>query len=118
MYNLKVSITRWTDDYTPGFVEFRFTDRQGAAWVFEAKLPYLVADYNLSVSSDYPQPAAIECAIVKRSKDSDGRKIAAIILSPNLYIMSEHGLNLFEVFETEIVSIPQFGTLDDAKPIE
>ena len=78
---VNVQITRYISDDNPGWVECRLTDAWGTEWLFEDKVPVVMASASapyLDASSDYPQPGVIACQIVKRWRDDNGRDIASI----------------------------------------
>jgi hypothetical protein len=65
---VQIDIVRYIDDWQPGFVECRLTDRWGRVWSFVEKVPVVTAEY-LDAGSDYPCPGLIGCRVLDRAED-------------------------------------------------
>lgn len=84
---VRVEITRYTDDYPPGIVEYRLVDADGREWRYEIKQVY-VTDQELTPDSPFPQPGLLDCIVVERSGDrvrvetlDDGREFTVLASS-------------------------------------
>lgn len=75
--SIRVEIVRWVDEYQPGIVECRLTDRMGRIWLFHEKLP-IVSLESLDRDRLYPRPGILACRIVAFGLDESGRRVAEI----------------------------------------
>ena len=101
---VRASITRWVDDYQPGIVECRFTDRFGREWTLIEKLP-VVTDANLWPDSQFPQPAFIACEVISKGQDQAGRETAEINTEKPWGIEALDGTTSFPVFANQLTKL-------------
>ena len=102
MIAIRVQIVRWVDDYQPGIVECSFVDRFGRERTFIEKLPY-VSDVQLSESSNYPQPGAIACTVISRTRDRAGREVAEVDTEIPFSIEAIDGETRFHVLVADLI---------------
>ena len=100
MFGIKVKITKFVDDWQPGWVECEFTDASGKLHIFNEKVPIVTAEY-LDENSIYPQDGIISCEIIER-KNIDGREIVKVNTELPWHIESTKGETVFEVLEQQI----------------
>ena len=105
---VEIQITRYAREGNPGVVECRLTDAWGKEWLFEKKLPYVENDIDgpyLNENSDYPQPGSIQCKVVKRWRDDQGREIASIDTAIPWHVPALDGTTEFDVLSEQLTSV-------------
>ena len=101
MLGVRVTITRFVDEYQPGWVECSLTDAWGKLWLFVEKVP-VVADTALDSRSEYPQPGVIACEIAGKQRDSDGREVITIDTAKPWYVEATTGEVRFDVLPEQL----------------
>lgn len=96
-----VTISRFTDEGFPGWVEFLLVDVQGRTWTFNEKLP-VVSTEVLWTDSEYPRQGSIACTILSRKADEAGRQIVTIDSDRPWGIESTEGSTVFDVFAEQL----------------
>jgi hypothetical protein len=99
---VRAAITRWVDDYQPGIVECRFTDRFGHEWTIVEKLPVVTTDESVWSNRQFPQPAFIACEIVSRKRDEAGNEIAEVSTEKPWAIEALDGTTKFQVLASQL----------------
>jgi len=92
MWNVQVTIRRWTSDDLPGWVECELEDASGRRHFFEEKTP-VVSDRTLSADL-LPCAGYIACTVVG---DADGRGAVEIDTRDPWGIASVEGESRFTV---------------------
>lgn len=64
---LRAKVTRWVDDYQPGFVEVQFEAADGSTVSLVDKIPVFGAD--VEPGTTYPVPITVDCAVVAEHGD-------------------------------------------------
>jgi hypothetical protein len=95
-----VTITRFTDEHFPGFVECELVDVAGRTWKFEEKVP-IVSSEDLWTDSKYPKKGFIACNVLRRGEDAAGRKVVTVETSP-WGIESVEGATVFDLFAEQL----------------
>jgi hypothetical protein len=72
-------VTRWVDEYFPGWVEVRFTAADGTEVAVTDKLP--VFGIDMTVDTPLPVPSGLACDVLRRERDQDGGELAIVLLS-------------------------------------
>ena len=72
-----VQITSFVDPHNPGIVEGKLTDAEGIVHTFVDKVPIFTREM-LDAYSHYPQDGDLECRVLARWQDIDGRALARI----------------------------------------
>jgi hypothetical protein len=103
MPTLSVVISRFVDEYQPGFVECELTDAQGELHSFLEKVP-VVTKENLWFSSSYPQPGAIPCTVEAEWKDEQGRLLCRVSTEQPFHVESTAGHSCFVVLASQVLS--------------
>ena len=101
MFGIKVKITKFIDDWQPGWVECEFTDAFGKLHVFNEKVPIVTAEY-LDENSIYPQDGIIGCEIIER-KNVDDCQIVKVDAELPWHIESTKGESVFEVLDEQLI---------------
>ncbi len=99
-----ISITRYTSDDQPGFVEGEFYDAWGKKHTFEEKVPYVSAAY-LSADSEYPVPGEIDCEVLREWTDDNIRAIVRVTTGKPIEIESKEGIAEFDVLKEQLVNV-------------
>jgi hypothetical protein len=99
---VKVSITRWVENYPPGIIECSLTDTQGQNWLFILK-QYDATAEDLDENSYYPQPGVIACTIIETKTDAAGREIVLIDTDQPRGIESRTEHTRFMVYRDQLV---------------
>jgi len=76
---VRVTIVGYVDDAQPGWVECILIDANGVDGSIIEKVPVVSVD-DLNANSVYPQFGVIECEIVDKWVDHQGREVARIEL--------------------------------------
>src|SRR4051794_26592356 len=100
MPNLSVEISRFVDDWQPGFVECTLLDAQSERHLFVDKVPIFTTE-RLDASSRYPQPGFIPCRIEAEWRDEQGRSL--IRISTGMTIDSTAGQSSFVVLASQVL---------------
>lgn len=100
---VRVQISRYTSDATPGWVECRLTDAWGTEWLFEEKVPVVSAD-ELNEQTHYPQPGIIACQVIKEWQDEDGRELATIDTEKPWGVESSDGTKQFDIVADQLTN--------------
>lgn len=101
MFGIKIKITKFTDDWQPGWVECEFTDVFGKLHVFNEKVPIVTEEY-LDQESIYPQNGFIACEIVER-RIVDNLEIVKVNTELPWHIESNAGETMFEILPEQLV---------------
>lgn len=101
MPGVRVQITRYVDDWQPGWVECKLVDASGHEHLFVEKVPVVTAA-RLDADSSYPQPGVIACVVVGKQAGSDGREIIEIDTQTPWDIESTDGRSRFEVLSDQL----------------
>lgn len=101
---IKVEITRFVDASQPGFVELSFIDAIGRTHSFVEKVPVVTTE-DLDASSAYPRPATLDCTVIARGVDDDGRRIFTVDTSQPSGISSTVGQSTFVVRPEQLEDI-------------
>ena len=104
MIGVQVTITRFSDEAQPGWVECRLTDINGQNWTFVEKAP-LVSNVHLDAKSSYPQQGVIACEIFLTWLDITGRNVVTINTSSPWGVKSTEGKTQFDVFASQLTHI-------------
>jgi hypothetical protein len=94
--NLAVQIVRFVDKHNPGIVECEFTDAEGRRHAFVDKAPIFTSEF-LWVDSSYPKPGEMQCEVLARWRDANGRELARISTANPLGDETAEGLSEFVV---------------------
>ena len=98
---IRVTITRFVENYQPGIVECTFTDAHGAAHTFIVKVPYVTAEH-LAADSTYPANGSIACRIIDGGDTLQTRRVLIIDTDEPDGVESEGGITRFEVFADQL----------------
>ena len=101
MFGIKVKITKFTDDWQPGWIECEFTDAFGKLHIFNEKVPIVTVEY-LDENSIYPQDGIIGCEIIER-KIIDNREMIKVSSELPWHIESKTGETVFEVLAEHLI---------------
>jgi hypothetical protein len=101
---IKAEITRFVDASQPGFVELSFIDAIGRTHWFVEKVPVVTAE-DLDASSVYPRASAIDCRVLARGVDDEGRMIFTVDTSQPWGIYSTVGQSTFVVRPEQLEDI-------------
>jgi hypothetical protein len=104
MKAIKVSITRFVDEWFPGYVECTFNDARGREHIVHEKVP-IFTDLDLDINSEYPQNGVIACEIINQSVDPDGRIIFSITTAKPWLVNTVDGQTEFEVSKEQIIEL-------------
>jgi hypothetical protein len=104
MLNVRVNISRYTDDSVPGWVECRLIDALGHEHVFVEKVP-IVTTADLDAASSYPQSGLIACVVQGSSEGDDGRQLVHIDTWTPDGVESLTGRSRFDVFPEQLVEL-------------
>ena len=92
---LIVEITRFVDEYQPGFVECAFVDAFGQSHFIVEKAP-VVSTEDLRATSAYPRPGEIACEVVAEWQ-AEGRSVVRVNTERPWGIESTTGASEFVV---------------------
>jgi len=98
---LAVRITRFVDDYPPGFVECSLLDAQGRLHLFVEKAP-VVSTENLWSDSVYPRDGTIDCEVQAEWVDEAGRRLVRVDTERPWVVESTDGLTQFVVLASQV----------------
>jgi len=98
---LRAEIVAWLDDHQPGFVRCRFSDRFGAEWFVDDKLPVVTAA-DLWPPFPFPQPAKLYVTVVEERLDMSGRPFAVVDLGLPSGLETTTGETRIEVFSDQL----------------
>ncbi|MCS3798755.1 hypothetical protein [Niastella sp. OAS944] len=101
MPSIKISIDKSISDHQPGFVECSFTDAWGKQHIVQEKIP-VVADKYLDANSHYPQEGGIDCEVLKKWEDQEGRIIVTVDTVKPWDIDRIEGVQQFDLLELQI----------------
>jgi hypothetical protein len=76
---VRVTITRFVDDYPPGIVEAELHDARGQRFHFIDKQPFFGRE-DLGSDDAYPQPGQMLCWVRGFSKDATGQNLIRVEL--------------------------------------
>jgi hypothetical protein len=103
MIGVRVSITHYiSDEPQPGIVECELTDAHGRRWSFVQKTAY-VSFEDLDSKTSYPRLGVIECIVLGRSRDANGREVVLIDTEEPESTKSTDGTTRFEVLPEALV---------------
>lgn len=108
MASVRVTISRFTDEHFPGFVECLLVDVDGRTWAFNEKYPVVSAEM-LGPESQYPREGLFDCTILRRRTDSAGRRVVTIDTSRPWGIESTEGTTVFDVFAEQLEDANESG---------
>jgi hypothetical protein len=100
--NLRVTITRFVDDYQPGIVGCEFVDATGRLHEVVEKVRCL-SEEDLDASNAYPRAGSLRCTILRQWKDEESRALAHINTDIPWHVESTAGLKEFVVLESELM---------------
>ncbi|WP_157529772.1 hypothetical protein [Nocardia sp. NRRL S-836] len=86
-----------SDDPQPGWVEVQLTDATGTVWSLFDKPPIFDADGQLTPDATYPVDVELDCEIVTREADDNGRELVVISTRRPWGVETESGRHRFEV---------------------
>ena len=98
MVDLPVQIVRFVEEHQPPIVEAKFRDTTGCFHTFIDKSAIFTTDWGLDATSTYPQPGAIRCEVLGRSKGPDGREVVRV----RTEVESTEGVSEYIVFAPEL----------------
>jgi hypothetical protein len=102
VFEIRVSIDRFTDTDQPGWVECTFVDAAGIRHLFLEKVPIVTAE-NLWSDSVYPREGFIACTVVGVDRASDGREVLIVETEHPDGVESTTGEVRFQVFRDQLV---------------
>lgn len=102
---LLVTMTRYTSNDQPGWVECRLVDAYGREWLFEDKVPIINADYDIGYHTSFPKDAIIRCTVVNRRRDVDGQEIVTVDTELPDHVEAKTGETKFDVRPDQIEAI-------------
>jgi hypothetical protein len=105
MIGVRVRLVRCVDPSYAPVVDCRLEDAWGKEWTFLEKVP-VVSLADLDEHSDYPQPGAIACAVVRRWRDEKGRELATIDTEEPWHCQATSGETQFDVLPEQLVEYP------------
>ena len=100
---LKVTITRYVDDYPPGIVECEFSDAEGHQHTIIEKVPVVSEDW-LGPDDSYPQTGFIRCEVVSEFRDEAGSDLVRVTTWHPDLIETKDGAKEFVVRSSQVVS--------------
>jgi hypothetical protein len=98
---LTVEISRFTDEYQPGFVECKLVDAFGQLHFFNEKVPVVSAE-DLWSSSKYPCVGGIECTVEAEWQDESGRHLKRVSTERPWSVESTTGTTTFVVQSSQL----------------
>jgi len=101
MPSIKVRIDKYISDDQPGFVECSFTDAWGKQHIVQEKVPVVTAKY-LDANSSYPQEGFIDCEVIKKWKDKDGRIIFTVDTERPWDVDTMEGVTQLDLLDLQI----------------
>ncbi len=101
MPSVSIQITRFVDDYQPGFVECSLTDAFGNFHLFIEKAP-IVSAHDLWSTSTYPCAGTIECEVNDEWIDDQGNSLIRINTGLPWHIESTTGEHEFTVLASQV----------------
>ena len=104
MKAVEVSITRFVDEWQPGWVECILVDAMGKSHAFEEKVPMVTAE-DLWSDSDYPRSGVIACEVEAEWEDESGRSVARIDTEGPWAVESTTGETHFVVLASQLVDL-------------
>jgi hypothetical protein len=99
--DLRVQIVRFVLDHQPPIVACEVVDADGRRHTFIDKV-LIFLDRNLDADSEYPQAGAVQCVVLDRWCDTQGRKLVRINTAVPDSVESTEGLSEFVVLQTQI----------------
>lgn len=97
---LAIQITRFVDEYQPGFVECKLVDANDEVHLFIEKAP-VVSTEDLWSSSSYPHPGEIQCEVLNSWNESSTGFVKVTTARP-WGIESTTGQTEFLVFASQL----------------
>jgi hypothetical protein len=104
MMAINVVISRFVDEWQPGWVECKLTDAWGCQWTFIEKVP-IVTTAGLDAQSNYPQPGVIACEVLERRRSADGREVISVDTTKPRGVESTSGTVRFDVLLEQLVEL-------------
>jgi hypothetical protein len=98
---LTVTIVRFVDEHFPGWVACELVDAEGRRHEFIDKVPIFSLD-PLDAASTYPQPGVIQCGILARWRDAEGRELVRASTDKPYAIESVEGESEFVVLSSQV----------------
>jgi hypothetical protein len=99
---LRVTIERFVDDRSPGWVECSLVDSDNRKHQFIEKIP-VVSCADLCCDSTFPQPGYIACLIEEEWNDARERPLARVGTTKPWGVESTAGETRFTVFRDHLV---------------
>jgi hypothetical protein len=101
MPTLLVEITRFVDEYQPGFVECVFVDAFDRSHFIVEKAP-VISTEDLWSTSSYPRPGEVACEVVAEWLDEAGQSLVRVNTDRPWGIESTTGASEFVVFSHQV----------------
>lgn len=102
MFQIEISIDRVTDYSSyPGWVECSFYDVYNNKHTFIEKIP-AITSLDITPESSFLQKDFIRCKLMKKKKDSAGRKIFTVSTKKPDGIETADGLTEFDLWENQV----------------
>lgn len=98
---LSIQISRFVDEYQPGFVECSLIDAQGQRHMFIEKVP-IVTTEDLWSTSQYPRPGAVPCEVEAEWKDERGCSLVQVTTERPFGVESTTGQSRFIVLASQL----------------
>ena len=99
--NLRVRIVRYVDAHQPGWVVCEFEDAEGFTHAVVDKVPILMRE-NLDQGSAYPKSGLMQCEVIERWLDANGRGVARITIDRPLSNETSEGKTEFVVYAAQL----------------
>ena len=98
MIAVQVTISSFTNESFPGWVECWLEDAHGRWWKFNEKVPGASTE-ALWTESEYPKPGAIACTVLRRTADGSRRHVVTIDTEG---VETVEGCAVFEVLAEQL----------------
>lgn len=103
--HLRVTITRYTSEDQPGWVECRLLDAFGREWLFEDKLPIFSAEDGIGFHTSFPKEGMIRCEVLNRRRNNAGAEIVTVDTELPDHVAARTGETKFDVRPDQIASV-------------
>lgn len=98
---LAVQISRFVDEYQPGFVECVLVDALGHSHLIVEKVP-IVSGEDLRSTSNYPRNGEIKCEVEAEWTDEAGRLLLRVNTEQPWHVESTTGETKFVVLSAQV----------------
>lgn len=98
---LRVQIVEFVDDSQPGWVKSEFEDSKGQRHALVDKVPIFSLE-SLNASSVFPTPGVVQCDVLERWQETDGRELVRVSTARPDCVESTDGLSEFVVLESQL----------------